>query len=313
MVRCLWLICAVAMLFIPTSVAAHDIVIVPSSDAEPYRLAKSRLQIKLTDLGHSAQTIALDALDDDRLSDLEQAGHIFVAVGSSAAVSLNGRLSDASHLIYCMVTDPVAHRLTQRDLTYGLSTQVPVSQQLDLISEAMPDARVIGVLYSSESEDSRETLEEVRRVLPIGWQLKATDIDEYKTTADALQALFKSRPHIVWTSADSTVFNSATIRSLLLTALRKKTPIFGFSTPFVRAGALLGIGIDPGTQGEDAALLTDEVARKGPLVEKEFRHRVPRFDVAVNLLVAEELDIELPKSTVARARHQFSRQNEPNP
>ena len=43
------------------------------------------------------------------------------------------------------------------------------------------------------------------------------------------------------------------MRTLLLAGIRKKIPVWGFSTAFVRAGALIGVGVEPRSQGAQAA------------------------------------------------------------
>ena len=41
--------------------------------------------------------------------------------------------------------------------------------------------------------------------------------------------------------ADAAAYDAATVRSLLLASIRRKTPVFGYSPALVRAGALLGV------------------------------------------------------------------------
>lgn len=287
-----------------------DIVLVPSSDARPYQLAQETLARELSARGHTTQVISPDQLSDDRLKSLEAQNRVFVAIGSSAAVSLSDRLADSSLLVYCMVSDPDRGGLMNRERTGGISTQVPIREQLEIVARALPQTRSVGMLYDSESVASDDLVATVLRELPDGWKLKAIDIRDYQSTAEAFQALFMTKPDIVWTSPDPNVFDAAAIRSLLLSALRNGTPVFGFSTPFVRAGALLGIGIDPRAQAIDAAVLTDMFIRQGVPSERVARHRAPSYDIAVNLIVADELDIDLPRSVVARAKYQFKRSTE---
>lgn len=304
--------CLVALA--PVRAWGASVVIVRSGDAEPYKLIEATLVSELATLGHVALTIPFDeSLTGERIRELEAQGHAFLAVGSTSAIALHERLDERTLLVYCMVSDPKTRGVSLRARTCGISVQAPIAPQLKLIAEALPATRTVGMLYNSESTSSRETVDAANAVLPAGWQLKAVDIRGHRTTADAIQALFQAKPDVVWTSPDSAVFDTATIRSLLLQALRQKTPVFGYSESAVKAGALLGIGIDPRAQAIDAAALADTALKHGIPQDPTARHRPPRYDLAVNLDVAELLDVELPKAIVSRARIRFPQPPQPSP
>jgi ABC-type uncharacterized transport system substrate-binding protein len=137
------------------------------------------------------------------------------------------------------------------------------------------------------------------------------DVAEHDSFADAVTALLRHRPGIVWTYLDPELYNSARIRSLLLAALRQGVPVFGFSVPSVRAGALLGVGIEPAEQGEQLAQLREQWSRADPTLKstvrgRETAHRPPRSRIAVNRIVAEQLGIDLSESILNEAHWLFS-------
>jgi ABC-type uncharacterized transport system substrate-binding protein len=75
--------------------------------------------------------------------------------------------------------------------------------------------------------------------------------------------------------------------------------VFGFSSSFVRAGALFGIGINPLTQGAQCAtmLLGRLAGGSGPLDQLI----PPDYEIEVNLVVAHKLALDLPPALVGRA------------
>ena len=113
----------------------------------------------------------------------------------------------------------------------------------------------------------------------------------------------------MWTYADASLYNTATVRSLLLAGLRRKVPVFGFSPQFVRAGALLGVGISPTTQGEQAAAIALRLLR-APSASQPLGHEVeaPQYQVAVNLIVTEALGLEVPSNLVDHAAFVFRKE-----
>lgn len=292
-----------------------DVVVVLSSDDQPYQEVRSVLAKRLPEYGHVSRTVLLEDMTDARLDEAEQRSDLFVAIGTRAAVWLNRRLDKESLLVYSLVSDPEGAGLTERLRTHGISTQVPVATQINLIAEALPKTRSVGMLYRSDTKHSREWVKRLNAVLPEGWRLEPVAVDQYGSFADALKELFRRGPDVVWTAADSSVYDTSSIRALLLAALRHKTPVFGFSTPFVRAGALLGIGIDPRTQGEQTIALIGELVKQSqpqrlpPASSDEQTgiHKAPQFEIAVNLIVAERLGIRLPKDFVHRAKRRFGR------
>jgi ABC-type uncharacterized transport system substrate-binding protein len=236
----------------------------------------------------------------------------FIAVGTRAAALLHAKLDAATPLVYCMVSDPETLGLAEGRQTFGVSTNVPLAAQFQLIAEALPAAKAVGLLYRSEGEKSARLLKSVKESLPKGMRLEAVAVDKHESVAKAIEALLAQEVDVVWTSPDATVYDVATVRSLLLTSIRKNTPVFGFSPAFVRAGALLGVGIDPRSQGKQAAGIVHQVLqRKTPATQsakpltREQCFPQAEFQIAVNLIVARKLSIALPKALVQRATQVF--------
>jgi putative ABC transport system substrate-binding protein len=228
---------------------------------------------------------------------------MFLAIGTRAAAFLHKRLPGDATLVYCMVSGPQVAKLRQRPKTHGISTEVPLPEQFGFIASALPEVRSVGMLYSSGRQSSHRHMEKVRQELPAGWVLYAVDVDRHASMAKALAALLARKPAVVWTAADPAVYNAASIRALLLGALRRRTPVFGFSVPFVRAGALLGVGVDPEKQGQQAATYCRALlaGQTPPDARDGSTHSAAGLRWAANLIVAKQIGIELPPQVVRKA------------
>jgi putative ABC transport system substrate-binding protein len=290
-------------------------VTVLSSDAKPYLQARAALDKRLAAMEHRSRTIELKDLPKD-LGGLVGKTDVFVAVGSQAAVSLHKRLPASARLAFCLVADPVSLGLTGRPRTAGISTDIPPGRQFALIAEALPAARTLGMLHHSKSAKSRRILAGATGSLPPGWQLKAVDLAAHRTPADAIAALLEDGTDIVWTAPDPAVYNVATIRSLLLHAMRRKMPVFGYSVAFVRAGALLGVGVSPDAQGRQAAEAVGRLLRDPPQTQPAGstahgtsgpEDLAPEYQTALHLVVAHQLSITLPKGLLRRTSLVFGR------
>lgn len=279
---------------------AAEIVSVVSSDAAPYRAAHEALVRRLTPDGHQVRAVAMEHLVTNGLSALGSPA-CMVAIGSPAAIWLHGQ-KPAIPLVYCLVGNPERAGLLTPPLASGVTTDIPINDQMALLREALPGARTIGLLYRESDADSRQLTALLRTSLPEGVVLEAVAIDQHPTPAAAIDALLTRHIDLVWTSPDPTIWNEATVRSLLLTALRRKIPVFGFSTAFVRAGALVGVGLDPADQGTQAGTLaTDLLAGK----TTPGQVMVPTYQICLNLVVAQKLSLTLPKPLQERATQIF--------
>jgi ABC-type uncharacterized transport system substrate-binding protein len=287
-----------------TQAAPVDVLLVADGDALPYRQAAGAAERRLTASGRNVGTTTTEALANDpavvRRNDV-----VFVGIGTGAAAWLQKHLRPGSAMVYCLVADPKHIGLHQGPPRIGVATDVPIPDQFRLIAQALPSARKVAVLYRSKTPDSRLRAEDIRRLAPRGWTLDAVDVDSHNVTAAAIRAMLSHRPDVVLTTPDKSVYDAPTVRALLLSAMCDGVPVFGFSGSFVRAGALVGVGIDPEAQGRQAAEIVNRVLAEhrtfpsqGGTVEAWMRPD-PVYEIAVNLVVAERLSIELDESLVA--------------
>jgi putative ABC transport system substrate-binding protein len=283
------IILAVACL-VPTAVGA-EIVTVLGGDQAPYRAAAEAARTALAAAGHRAETCLGPELE--HRADL--AGiKVVVAIGSEAAATA-ARTAPGAHLVFCLVTPAAAAALPP--VASGVLAEVPADRQLALVAEALPSARRIAMLVRGDV--GRRQSEALRAALPAGWALTPVPVEDHPSVAEAVDALMALRPDVVWTAADTGLYSEATVRSLLLSALRRRVPVFGYSPAFVRAGALVGVGIDPAGQGSQAARLAIAALSSAPPV----REGAAKAEIAVNLVVAGKLLLDLPAALVARADH----------
>ncbi|MBC7833982.1 MAG: hypothetical protein H7Y88_02650 [Phycisphaerales bacterium] len=275
-----------------------EIIIVLSREAEPYRQAEAAFKSALSTSSPVPRTILLSALTaDSAAASAAVPSTRFLAVGSEAALWLHQHLPTSSPLTYCIVADPSAAGLDSGNIR-GVTTNISLKDQFAIIASALPDARSVGLLYRSDTDKGKKTVETVKAALPRSWSLHEVAVNEHKSAADAIETLVDAKIDVIWTYADNTVFDSATVKSLLLSSLRKKIPVYGFSAAFVRSGALIGAGVDIAAQGRMAAALLQEASSSPP---KQPIHQETEFHIVVNTMVAERLSITLPKDFLSRA------------
>jgi putative ABC transport system substrate-binding protein len=291
-------------LFTWVSAQGAEIVIVRTSDAEPYVQAGAALENRLVDAHDSVRNLlAKDVSAQGITAGIGKADAV-VAVGTPAARWLQKQLPADVKLVYCMVSDPADAGLLEGRPSTGVTTDVPISEQIKLITEAMPKTRSVGILYRSDAANSKEVLQSLQKSIPESWSVQAVAVNEEPSIAEAITALIAKQVDVIWTAPDAKIFDSAAVRTLLLAAVRARIPVWGFSPAFVRAGALLGVGVDPAAQGKQAAELVIEcISEHAPALQRAVPPQ--QFQIAVNLIVARQLGVEVPESLTQRAAFVF--------
>lgn len=174
----------------------------------------------------------------------------------------------------------------------------PVRRQIALVSVALPELPSLVMLASPASEGlSRRLASAAReRQLRVNVELVGSGEEIFP----ALERLL-AEPAVLLALPDNTVFNSYTLRNVLLTSYRRRSPLIGFSPAYVRAGALLALYSTPAQiAGQAAEAVRGILAGSGlppPQAPRE-------FEVAANQNVARSLGIRLEReeTIVARVR-----------
>ncbi len=291
-----------------TTESQGNVTIVLSGDQGPYKSASAAAAESIKDLQPQARTIMLAELDEKSAASARSTD-IYVAVGTEAAVKLHRMLPDGAALVYCMTAGADAQDLTTgRSATRGITAEIPIPDQVALLAEALPAAKRLGVLYRASNARSCGLLSALKAALPGSMSLEAVDLDARGTVADALKELLSRHLDAIWSAPDSSVFSGAAVQAILKEALAAKVPVFGFSTQFVRAGAIVGVGVRSEDQGRRAGELVREALSGQPVRNAGSGAPIqepPRTRIAVNTLVAERLGITLPGTLVSRADDVF--------
>jgi len=225
---------------------------------------------------------------------------VYLAAGPRAAAALAQRAPEGAPLRYCLVASPAALGLADRPNTVGVLAEVSVEEQMRLLQRAVPAARRVGVLYDSRSRRSAEALEQARRAAEGRLAIVAEDVARCDSFTEALDRLFSRDVDVLWMIADPAVYNAGTVRATLIRALRQRTPVFGFSASLVRAGAAMGVQIDPADQGRRLAELAREALQRQNPVQAA-KALAPRALFVYNPTVVEKMRSRFSREALAAA------------
>lgn len=211
-------------------------------------------------------------------------------------------------VIYTAVTDPVLAELATEDQMpvgniTGTSDKLPVSEQLAMIREILPEAKTVGILYSTNEVNSQAAIEEYKKAAPeFGLEIVESGIS---TSADIPLAAeqLAAKVDCISNLTDNNVVSSLPV--VLEAASKNGIPVFGSEIEQVKKGCLAAMGLDYISLGEQTGRMAAKVL-KGEKKASEMPYELIEGAAFYgNTKAAEDLGMELPESLTSSAAELF--------
>lgn len=162
----------------------------------------------------------------------------------------------------------------------------PMERQLELLASVLPGATEIGVLYAAPPAE----LGTLKRLLASRrMALHERSVDQTHPLASTLSSLLESS-EVLFVLPDMTVYNSETIRNILLETYRRQVPMIGISQSYVRAGALCAVYSTPQQFAQQTIQAIEQFAASRKLPSNQYP---VDFEVSVNTQVARSLGLSI--------------------
>jgi len=260
------------------------VAVIATTDVEAYAQALAGIREQLPD----AQV--WDPRDEGRLRENLAKGlpALAIAVGSGAALELERVAPAQLALLYSVVLEG--------DLETGgagarfrsvVTVDLPPEVLLSWVSRVFPGRSRVGILRGPMQTDAYMRAFE-RAAHQSGLTVEVMTCQHPRDVVEAFLKL-KSRVDLVWCPPNAQLYNSATLKPLLMASLTNRLPIIGFSEQFVEAGALFGGSADFADVGRQTAALALRVVRNEPVPS---RQAARKFHFAYNQRVARLLGVK---------------------
>lgn len=212
-------------------------------------------------------------------------------------------------VIYTAVTDPVAAELANADGTpvgevTGTSDKLPVEQQLKMIREILPDAKKIGIMYTTNEVNSASTLAEYKEKAPeYGFEIVEGGVSSAADIPLAADSILE-KVDCLNNLTDNNVVSSLPL--ILSKAGKKNIPVFGSEVEQVKIGCLAAMGLDYVDLGKQTGLMAANIL-KGEAKASEMNFEVIEEAAFYgNTAVAENLGITFPEDLTSGAKELFT-------
>ncbi|WP_105206472.1 ABC transporter substrate-binding protein [Streptococcus suis] len=224
---------------------------------------------------------------------------IVLAIATPSAQSL-ATVSTETPIVFTAVTDPLSADLVESiekpgGLLTGTSDQAPIDKQVELLGQAVPEAKTVGILYTTSERNSEVQVDQAKELLEkAGYKVIVKGITSSNEVQDATTSLMKD-VDALFIPTDNTVASTMTMIGEL--SVEHKIPVIGGSTDMVDEGGLLTYGTNYEALGRQTAKMAIKII-EGAKVSETAVEYPETVSLHVNEEMAEKLGIDTSKLSV---------------
>ncbi|MDE1548794.1 tryptophan ABC transporter substrate-binding protein [Jeotgalibaca caeni] len=186
---------------------------------------------------------------------------VMVGIATPAAQALANATTEIP-IILGAITDPVAANLVDsletpgRNIT-GVSDQIPIDQQFELMLQLVPDLETVGLLYSSSEANSLSSAEEAEKIAhALGLSTISKTVNSANDLAQVAESLAKD-VDAIWVPTDNTIATST--QTLIAATDARGIPVFPSVDTMVTEGGLATVGLNQYAIGTQTGQVTVDI------------------------------------------------------
>lgn len=210
-----------------------------------------------------------------------------IAIGPGAIAAFNAHEINAPVLL---LSNRILDSVKYTSAKASLVLEQPICRDVVLIKALDQDWESIAFLTSINSIEKATGL--TRCAIKYGLDFQVYSITDNKDLLKTLKTAIKDND-VLLSVADPSIYNSQTVKNILLTSYRHRKPVIGYSKSFVEAGAIATIYTSSTSAGERAAQIISDFIDNNWQFKSNIYHPTD-FSVTTNTQVAKSLDIFLP-------------------
>ena len=180
----------------------------------------------------------------------------------------------------------------------GVQNKAPITDQIKLLKELLPDAKTIGVIYSANEENSKSYVKAItEKGTEAGYEIKSYAIQSSNDLTQTVQVM-SQETDVIYVPQDNGI--ASAFQTLMNEANKAKKPVFVSVDNMVEEGGLATVGQDQYQLGIRTAKLVAKVLKQTSKTTLPF-DVVSTGNVIVNEEKAKELGITIPEDVLKDA------------
>lgn len=218
---------------------------------------------------------------------------MMVGIATPSAVACFNAAEDKNiPVIFTACSDPVQAKLDSGNVT-GTSDKLPVEAQLQLIRALQPEAKTLGIIYTTSEPNSVSTVADYEvAVADYGFTLETVGVTAQSEVTQAVDTLINRGVDCFSNLTDNNVVG-------VLGAILDKTneagiPVYGSEIEQVKLGCVASAGIDYYQLGIQTGLMAAKVLTGEATCEDIPYETISEYSTYVNSDALAMLNIELP-------------------
>ena len=235
--------------------------------------------------------------------------NLICAIATPSAMSAyNSTMNTDIPVIYTAVSDPVGAGLANEDGSpvgniTGTSDALAVDAQLKMIRQILPDAKKIGILYTTSEANSVSTIEQYKEAAgSFGFEIVDSGINTI-ADVDLAAADLVTKVDCITNLTDNTVVSA--LQTVIAKATDAGIPVFGSEVEQVKAGCVASMGLEYFELGKQTGHMAAKVL-KGEAKASEMNYEViSEPSLYVNTAAADKVSLALDDDFVASAYEKF--------
>ena len=228
----------------------------------------------------------------------------------SAAAAYNAAKDMDIPVVYTAINDPVGAGLATEDgkgtgNVTGSSDILPVEEQLKMIREILPEAKKIGIIYTTSEANSISTIETYKELAgKYGFEIVDTGINVI-ADVDLAASNLVEKVDCICNLTDNTVVQA--LQTVLDKANAKKIPVFGSEVEQVKNGCLASMGIDYYELGRQTGIMAAKILKGEASAQDTPFITAEKAELYVNTAAADKIGLTLDESYIANAAEKFDK------
>lgn len=227
---------------------------------------------------------------------------VLVGIATPAAQGLANATKDIP-VVMGAISDPVGAKLVS-DLKHpsanitGVSNQVPVAQEVELITKLTPDAKTIGVLYASSEDNSQSQVEKFEKLAKEkGLTVKTYAVPSTNEITSTM-AVMTGKVDAIFVPQDNTI--ASAMKTVAASANKAKLPVYVVDDSMVKNGGFAAIGQNQFDLGVETGKMVAQIL-DGKAVKDMPVNVINTGTPTLNMKVAKELGIDIPQEVLDEA------------
>ncbi len=219
---------------------------------------------------------------------------LMVAIATPAAVACYAAAENKDiPVIFTAINDPVQAGLDSGNVT-GTSDALPVEAQLQLIRQLQPEAKTIGILYTTSEPNSVSTIAEYQEKAPdYGFTIDAVGVTSQAEVTQAADTLLSHGVDAMSNLTDNNVVG--VLPAILEKANEAGVPIYGSEVEQVKLGCVASAGIDYVQLGKQTGLMAAKVLRGEATCADLPYETISEYSIYINSPALDAMGISVPE------------------